>query len=584
MSNLTLPGQKLGSDLCGQPNRPDRPAGRRLRCRRRSRAQQHAGDPPGPLRGQLRGPPGPLRGHLRVPPGPLRGPPGPLRGPLRGPSGPLRGPFRGPAWPALRAVPPPAWPAPRAVSRAVRPARFRTWNRLRPAPFGRAVWPAAGVAACWRYKYPHEAIEQFAPFSFFQSRHSAVYFLSCFLLLLVGDFPYAKSVVLFGAEVDMGDPTSMKNLSTKGDRFVARSEGIKKTYKATKTDDVVSTVTGDALLAFRKKYYFPNDMVVKVPARSDRACSPPLGFVTVYEFSLRAGLRFPPSPELSDILMICGVSLAQLSYRAMSIIMGLIVLFRDRGAVLSPDCLARMGRLIGDTQGRISFRSKWLDIRTRDPSKSWISDFFYVKNDWNLLEKWGKMRELPIPLHLGAEELLKILKFSDIDTLHYEVRYLSRYIDEEYLFKVGLSTQAGRSHAQMLKKSVKVSEAAVQSSKIPPKRPGSEDNVQTVKKKRVEEKSAAFKIIVEDHIQEARNHIYDVEVKALEADCMEEGFIRGFMKGVRAVQRKTGAEIDGLTPSQASGDPSSDSGGEEIESELQKAFSLEEDEDDIDIL
>ncbi|KAH0469201.1 hypothetical protein IEQ34_002433 [Dendrobium chrysotoxum] len=135
-------------------------------------------------------------------------------------------------------------------------------------------------------------------------------------------------------------------------------------------------------------------------------------------------------------------------------------------------------------------------------------------------------------LHLGAEELMKILKFSDIDTLHYEVRYLSRYIDEEYLFK----------------------------------------------------KSAAFKIIVEDHIQEARNHIYDVEVKALEADCMEEGFIRGFMKGVRAVQRKTGAEIDGLTPSQASGDPSSDSGGEEIESELQKAFSLEEDEDDIDIL
>ncbi|KAH0449140.1 hypothetical protein IEQ34_022940 [Dendrobium chrysotoxum] len=502
----------------------------------------------------------------------------------------------------------------------------------------------------------------------------------------------------------MGDPTSTKNLSPKGDRFVARREGIKKIYKATKTDDVVSTVTGDALLAFRKKYYFPNDMAVKVPARSDRACSPPLGFVTVYEFSLRAGLRFPPSPELSDILMICGVSLAQLSYRAMSIIMGLIVLFRDRGAVLSPDCLARMGRLIGDTQGRISFRSKWLDIRTQDPSKSWISDFFYVKNDWNLLEKWGKMRELPIPIHLGAEELLKILKFSDIDTLHYEVRYLSRYIDEEYLFKVGLSTQAGRSHAQMLKKSVKVSEAAVQSSKIPPKRPGSEDNVQTVKKKRVEEvlavtskdplispskshipedvlkhqcvgcrhteelsaqmtkalndwndefvkikylqgeykkkhdgklkemqvveqllaecrtelanmmtsasiqnqkidclhielvdaqttmnqqmkdqeilvaenkrlqsmlseretqqppsiiiddfkKSAAFKIIVEDHIQEARNHIYDVEVKALEADCMEEGFIRGFMKGVRAVQRKTVAEIDGLTPSQAS--------------------------------
>ncbi|KAH0461831.1 hypothetical protein IEQ34_009406 [Dendrobium chrysotoxum] len=156
----------------------------------------------------------------------------------------------------------------------------------------------------------------------------------------------------------MGDPTSTKNPSTKGDRFVTRREGVKKTYKATKMDDVVSTVTSDALLAFRKKFYFPNDMVVKVPARSDRACSPPPGFVTVYEFSLRAGLRIPPSPELSDILTICGVSLAQLFYRAMSIIMGLIVLFRDRGAVPSPDCLSRMGRLVGDTQGRISFRSK----------------------------------------------------------------------------------------------------------------------------------------------------------------------------------------------------------------------------------
>ncbi|KAH0463027.1 hypothetical protein IEQ34_007609 [Dendrobium chrysotoxum] len=51
------------------------------------------------------------------------------------------------------------------------------------------------------------------------------------------------------------------------------------------------------------------------------------------------------------------------------------------------------------------------------------------------------------------------------------------------------------------------------------------------------------------------------------------------MKGVRIVHRKTGAEIEGLTPSQASGDASSDSGSEELESELQRAFALEEDED-----
>ncbi|KAH0453509.1 hypothetical protein IEQ34_017833 [Dendrobium chrysotoxum] len=515
----------------------------------------------------------------------------------------------------------------------------------------------------------------------------------------------------------MGDPASSKIPSE--DRPARRSEVSNRTQKAPRADDVISTVTEDSFISFRKKFHFPNDLVMKVPARTDRACFPPPGYVTVYEFSLRAGLRFPPSSELIDILTICGVCLSQFSYRAMSIVMGLIVLFRDRGVVLSSECLSRMGRLFSDAQGRISFRSKWLDIRTRDPSKGWISNFFY--------EKWGKLKELHVPLHIGAEDLLRILKLPDLDALHYEVRYLSRYIDEEYLFKVGLSTQAGRSHAQMLKKSARVPEMVPQ--KNHSKRPGSEEGLQASRKKRADEtvvskgpraspsklyipeevlnhqcigrrraeelysdfklemtktlndwnkefvkvkylqgkykkkydskvkemkvvedqlegcraelankitsassqnermdrlyielveaqatikqqektqqvleaenerlqsvaqqspsavieefkKSYAFKIIVEDHIQEARNHIYDVEVKALEAECAEDGFIRGFMKGVRTVHRKTGAEIEGLTPSQASGDASSDSGGEELESELQRAFALEEDEDD----
>ncbi|KAL0915305.1 hypothetical protein M5K25_015712 [Dendrobium thyrsiflorum] len=537
----------------------------------------------------------------------------------------------------------------------------------------------------------------------------------------------------------MGDPSS-KNLLE--DRPAHRSEGSKKTYKKPKTDDAISTITEDSFISFRKKFHFPNDVVMRVPARSDRARFPPPGYVTVYEFSLRAGLRLPPAPELIDIMTICGVSISQFSYRAMSIIMGLIVLFRDRGVVLSSECLSRIGRLFSDVQGRITFRSKWLDIRTRDPSKGWISNFFYVQNDWNLQEKWGKLKELPAPLHIGEEDLMRILKLPDLDALQYEVRYLSRFIDEEYLFKVGLSTQAGRSYAQMLKKSAKVPEAVLH--KNHSKRPGSEEDLQAPKKKkkadealtvvrksplispskshipedvlkhqcigrrRAEElldqhidfrlemtktlndwntefvkvkylqgeykkkydakvkemkameeqlagcrtelanmitsaslhnqqmdrlhidlvdaqttinqqmkdqkvledenkrlqsilsekeaqqlpstviedfkKSFAFKIIIEDHVQEARNHIYDVEVKALEAEFMEEGFIKGFMKGVRAVHRKTGANIQGLSPSQASGDPPSDSGGEEVESELQKIFALEEDEDDLEIL
>ncbi|KAL0906003.1 hypothetical protein M5K25_024462 [Dendrobium thyrsiflorum] len=172
------------------------------------------------------------------------------------------------------------------------------------------------------------------------------------------------------------------------------------THKVGKADDVVSTITGDSLIIFRKKIHFPNDLVMKVSAKSDRSCAPPSGFLTVYEFSLRAGLRFPPTSELIDILQICGVSLSQLSYRAMLIIMGLIVFFRDHRAVLSPVCLSRMGRLISNMQGRISFRSIWLDIRTRDPSKGWFSDFFFVQNDWNLQKNGENGRIYPFPYTL----------------------------------------------------------------------------------------------------------------------------------------------------------------------------------------
>ncbi|KAL0907377.1 hypothetical protein M5K25_021783 [Dendrobium thyrsiflorum] len=63
-------------------------------------------------------------------------------------------------------------------------------------------------------------------------------------------------------------------------------------------------------------------------------------------------------------------------------------------------------------------------------------------------------------------------------------------------------------------------------------------------------KYIAFKTIIQDHIQEAREHIYDVEVKALEQQCMDEGFTR---------------DLDGA----------------EIESELRKAFSSDDESVDV---
>ncbi|KAL0927362.1 hypothetical protein M5K25_001526 [Dendrobium thyrsiflorum] len=449
---------------------------------------------------------------------------------------------------------------------------------------------------------------------------------------------------------------------------------------------------------------------MKVPARSDRARFPPPGYVTVYEFSLRAGLRLPPAPELIDIMTIYGVNMSQFSYRAMSIIMGMIILFRDRGVVLSSECLSRIGRLFSDVQGRITFRSKWLDIRTRDPSKGWISNFFYVQNDWNLQEKWGKLKELPAPLHIGEEDLMRILKLPDLDALQYEksvkvpeailhknhskrpgseedlqapkkkkadevlavvrksplispsksyipedvlkhqcigrwraeelleqhidfrlemnktlndwntefvkVKYLQGEYKKKYDAKVkemkameeqlagcrielaNMITSASlhnqqidRLHIDLVDVQTTINQQMKDQQVLEDENKRlqsmlSEKEAQQLPSTVIEDfrKSFAFKIIIEDHVQEARNHIYDVEVKALEAKFMEEGFIKGFMKGVRAVHRKTGADIQGLSPSQASGGPPSDSGGEEVESELQKIFALEEDEHDLEIL
>ncbi|XP_028548161.1 uncharacterized protein LOC114578831, partial [Dendrobium catenatum] len=95
------------------------------------------------------------------------------------------------------------------------------------------------------------------------------------------------------------------------------------------------------------------------------------------------------------------------------------------------------------------------------------------------------MKDLPIPLHVGEEDILKILNIPDVKHLLFEVRHLTKYIEEEFLFKVGLSIQAGRSEAKMLKKSTKVHEPPAPSLKVPSKRK-SDDPQALLKKKKLE--------------------------------------------------------------------------------------------------
>ncbi|KAH0456627.1 hypothetical protein IEQ34_014534 [Dendrobium chrysotoxum] len=207
--------------------------------------------------------------------------------------------------------------------------------------------------------------------------------------------------------------------------------------------------------------------------------------------TLRTGLRFPLAPELLEIFRVCGVPLAQFLCRTITIIVGLTAFYRERGARLTVDHLSKMCWLTSDSQGCILCRGKkWLDFSTHDPSKNWSSSFFFVKNDWGLSEKWGRLKQLPDFPHLREEEILKTLNFSDTKSLQEELCHISQYVMEEKLFKVGLSIQAGRSHTVGLKKSDKVRETspnALRSSSSRPSRGQGENESSLIKKRRVDD-------------------------------------------------------------------------------------------------
>ncbi|KAH0465628.1 hypothetical protein IEQ34_005731 [Dendrobium chrysotoxum] len=127
--------------------------------------------------------------------------------------------------------------------------------------------------------------------------------------------------------------------------------------KEARVNEPVSTVTSDFLILFRKNFHFPNDVVTIFPKRSDRASLPPPGYLTISETNLRVGLRFPHPTELIKILRWSGVNLSKFSFRVMSVTVGLIALFRDRGATVTLEHLSQMGRFTSDTHGRVTFRS-----------------------------------------------------------------------------------------------------------------------------------------------------------------------------------------------------------------------------------
>ncbi|KAH0470391.1 hypothetical protein IEQ34_000114 [Dendrobium chrysotoxum] len=168
------------------------------------------------------------------------------------------------------------------------------------------------------------------------------------------------------------------------------------------------------------------------------------------------------------------------------------------------------------------------------------------------LGRLGKLKDLPAPLHVREEDIMRILKIDrlQIDLEEAQPTITQHHKDQKaFVEKVAaLEAENNRFHALI-----------------------------------AEEAALSDLESSRDRVQEARDHIYEVEVKALEQQCINEGFIWGFLKGVHPVQRKTGVKVEGLTPSQALGDRPLDFDGDEIESELQKAFAIEVDDEIVDI-
>ncbi|KAH0453413.1 hypothetical protein IEQ34_017737 [Dendrobium chrysotoxum] len=266
----------------------------------------------------------------------------------------------------------------------------------------------------------------------------------------------------------------------------------------------------------RKKFHLSNDLVMKVPQKYDQDYSPPLGYLTISEFSLRAGLQFPSPLELIDISVTCRITV------------GLIVFFRDRGVVLTL------------VQGLITFISKWLAIRTKINQRVGLE----------------KLKDLSFPFHVGVEDILRMLNIPDVKTLYYEVCYLGKYVKDKYLFKVGLSTQAGRSQAIILKKSFKILECMDLEIEILKEKIATLKDIEDIEEFK---KSIAFRSIIQEHVQEARDHIYVVESSAA----------------------KTRDEIKMLTSSQASDAYPLNLGDDDIESEFRKVFVSENDDVEI---
>ncbi|KAL0921314.1 hypothetical protein M5K25_008375 [Dendrobium thyrsiflorum] len=373
-------------------------------------------------------------------------------------------------------------------------------------------------------------------------------------------------------EALMGDHPSLRDPMTKRDpRPAVHNDGKKRSCKVSKIDDMVSNVIDDCLIVFHKSH-FSNDLVVMAPKRSDRVCLPPIEYLIIYEISLRVGLRFPPPPKLIDIPAVCRVS--HPSFHT------------NYGGT---NHFLQRSRENSDTRMHFLGWANLLAMR-RNASHS-------DPNCWTFVLEVRKM---------GVDE-----GFARSSTC-WSRRY---YEDAQF----GLSVQATRSIVMMLKKSTKkklegslASTNKVPLNSSPAKLHISEDmlNHQCVKRRRADDLVNSHRMDIEveltqslnewnnefvkiKFLQEEYKRKYDHKTKEMKAvknsshdqtrsegsanlwreDSSLEDKNKRFQSLI-AKKEVALVAVEGLTPNQASDDPPSDSDDyDDIESELRKVFS-----------
>jgi hypothetical protein len=106
------------------------------------------------------------------------------------------------------------------------------------------------------------------------------------------------------------------------------SEGVGPEASWTARSYLSKVVDNDGLDGYRRKYQIPEDVVLRIPASDEVACSSRYGDVAFYEADFKAGIRFPLQPLMRELLDRLNLAPDQLAPNAWRTVVGSMVMWK----------------------------------------------------------------------------------------------------------------------------------------------------------------------------------------------------------------------------------------------------------------